>query len=71
MMCNCIQEVSEEIINKCNKDNMFGGEYHTIGSLYTSKRKSPKKDIIKALECAENFVVSVQRPFIVKEKWDG
>lgn len=45
-----------------------GGEYHALGSLYNSKLKSPKKDIIKALECAENFVVSVQRPFIVMEK---
>lgn len=44
------------------------GEYHALGSLYTSKRKSPKKDIVKALECAENFVVSVQRPFNVMEK---
>lgn len=44
------------------------GECHALGSLYNSKLKSPKKDIIKALECAENFVVSVQRPFIVREK---
>lgn len=44
------------------------GEYHALGSLYTAKRKSPKKDIIKALECSENFVVSVQRPFVVKSK---
>lgn len=44
------------------------GEYHALGSLYATKCKSPKKNIMKALECAENFVVSVQRPFVVKEK---
>ena len=41
------------------------GEYHAVGCLYNSKLSKPKEDIIKALECAENFVVSVSRPFTV------
>lgn len=44
------------------------GEYHALGSLYTSKRKDPKKTILKALEAAESFVVSVQRPFVIMKK---
>lgn len=44
------------------------GEYHALGSLYNSKREKPVKTLVKALECAENFVTSVQRPFIVKCK---
>lgn len=44
------------------------GECHALGSLYTSNIKNPKSAITKALECAENFVVSVQRPFIIMEK---
>lgn len=42
------------------------GSYHALGSLYTSKRNSPVKDIEKALEAAEHFVTSVKRPFIVE-----
>ena len=41
------------------------GEYHALGCMYSSKRTSPVKDITKALECAEHFVVSVQRSFVV------
>ena len=44
------------------------GEYHAVGSLYNSSRKKPVKNIVKALECAENFVVSVRSPFTVKCK---
>lgn len=42
------------------------GEYHALGSLYTSKRTNPHKSILKALKCAETFVGSVQSPFIIK-----
>ena len=42
------------------------GCYHAMGSMYTSKRNSPVKDIEKALETAEHFVTSVKRPFIVE-----
>lgn len=38
MMCNCIQEISEEIINKCNKDNMFGSD--VISLEFTDVKKS-------------------------------
>lgn len=41
------------------------GCYHALGSMFTSKRNLPKKDIEKALEAAEHFVVSVQRPFVI------
>lgn len=44
------------------------GEYHALGSLYSSSRKKPVKCLVEALECAEHFVTSVQRPFIVKSK---
>ena len=43
------------------------GAYHALGSLYTSKRNSPIKDIEKALETAEHFVNSVGRPFIIEQ----
>lgn len=43
------------------------GAYHALGSLYTSKRNSPIKDIEKALETAEHFVTSVGRPFIIEQ----
>lgn len=46
-------------------DDWKSGEYHAVGCLYNSKLTKPKEDIIKALECAENFVVSVSRPFTV------
>ena len=42
------------------------GSYHAMGSMYTSKRNSPIKDIEKALETAEHFVTSVKRPFVVE-----
>ena len=43
------------------------GAYHALGSLYTSKKNSPFKDIEKALETAEHFVTSVGRPFIIEQ----
>lgn len=44
------------------------GEYHALGCMYNDNRKN-KKDVLKrALECAEHFVTSVQRPFIIKSK---
>ena len=42
------------------------GTHHAMGSLYTSKRNSPVKDIEKALEAAEHFVTSVKRPFVIE-----
>lgn len=53
-------QVSEHDYISCGS-----GEYHVVGCLYNSKLSKPKEDIIKALECAEDFVVSVSRPFIV------
>lgn len=53
-------QVSEHDYISCGS-----GEYHALGSLYTSKRNNPKKDIEVALSAAENFVTSVQRPFVV------
>ena len=47
-------------------DSVGSGCYHALGSLYTSKRSSPVKDIEKALETAEHFVTSVKRPFIIE-----
>lgn len=46
------------------------GEYHALGCLYglAGTDLSPKKSILKALEAAEAFVTSVQRPFIVMKK---
>jgi len=53
-------QVSEHDYVSCGS-----GEYHAVGCLYNSKLTKPKEDVIKALECAENFVVSVSRPFTV------
>ena len=44
------------------------GSYHALGCLFNANRAKPVKSLIRALECAENFVTSVQRPFIVKVK---
>lgn len=44
------------------------GEYHALGCLYNSKRVKPEEDLVKAMECAEHFVVSVKRPFYVLKK---
>lgn len=56
-------QVSEHDYTSCGS-----GEKHALGSLFTSKRNSPVKDITKALEAAEYFMVSVQRPFVVLSK---
>lgn len=44
------------------------GEYHALGSMYWDKGKDKKKVLERALECAESFVTSVQRPFVVISK---
>ena len=44
------------------------GEYHAIGSLYSTEGGKPKKRLKAALSCAESFVVSVQRPFTIRRK---
>jgi ATP-dependent protease HslVU (ClpYQ) peptidase subunit len=59
----CDFQVAEYDYTACGS-----GEYHALGCLYTSKKDKPVKNLVKALECAENFVTSVQRPFIVKVK---
>ena len=41
------------------------GEYHALGCMYYVDKTKPKKAIKKALSAAENFVVSVQRPFVI------
>ena len=55
-------QVSEYDYTACGS-----GEYHALGSLYSTSGDKPKKRIKEALSCAENFVLSVQRPFIIKE----
>ena len=44
------------------------GEYHALGCMYYVDKTKPKKAIKKALSAAENFVVSVQRPFVIMSK---
>lgn len=46
------------------------GKYHALDCLFAlaGTDLSPKKSILKALEAAKTFVVSVQRPFIVMKK---
>ena len=44
------------------------GEYHALGCMYNDKRKDKKAVLERALECAESFVTSVQRPFIIKSR---
>lgn len=56
-------QVSEHEYTSCGS-----GEYHALGCIYNDKRKDKKKVLIRALEAAENFVVSVQRPFVIMKK---
>lgn len=42
------------------------GEYHALGSLYSSPLNSPVKNLTKALEAASHFVISVNPPFIIE-----
>lgn len=54
-------QVSEHDYTACGS-----GEYHALGSLYTSKMSSPVKDINKALETASHFITTVSPPFIIE-----
>lgn len=40
------------------------GESFALGSIYNTVEKNPKKIVLDALKCAENFSGGVRRPFI-------
>lgn len=55
--------------------HIWESEFHAVGSgmdyaigcLYGLKRNNPKTDLVKALECASNFICTVCAPYIIMD----